>query len=54
MNKNKILLVDDDPDIREIISFNLLKEGYNVEIAENGVQGVEKSLKFKPDRKSVV
>ena len=49
MNKNKILLVDDDPDIREIISFNLLKEGYNVEIAENGVQGVEMSLKFKPD-----
>ena len=49
MNKNKILLVDDDPDIREIISFNLLKEGYIVEIAENGVQGVEKSLKFKPD-----
>lgn len=49
MNKNKILLVDDDPDIREIISFNLIKEGYNVEIAENGVQGVEMSLKFKPD-----
>ncbi len=49
MTKNKILLVDDDPDIREIISFNLIKEGYNVEIAKNGVQGVEMSLKFKPD-----
>ena len=38
MNKNdiKILLVDDEPDILEIVGFNLSNEGYNVITAENG------------------
>lgn len=49
MSETTILLVDDDPDIREIISFNLRKEGYNVEIAKDGVQGVEMCKKYKPD-----
>ena len=49
MGKTIILLVDDDPDIREIIGFNLIKEGYNVEIAKDGIQGVEMCKKYKPD-----
>lgn len=49
MSNTTILLVDDDPDIREIIGFNLSKEGYNVEIAKDGVQGVEMCKKYKPD-----
>ena len=49
MSNTTILLVDDDPDIREIIGFNLSKEGYNVEIAKDGVQGVEMCKKHKPD-----
>ena len=49
MKKTTILLVDDDPDIREIISFNLSKEGYNVELAKDGAQGVDLCIKYKPD-----
>lgn len=45
----KILLVDDEPDILNILSFNLKKEGYEVETAENGIQGIEKAKAFNPD-----
>ena len=38
MNKNdtKILLVDDEPDILEIVGYNLSSEGYQVFTAKNG------------------
>ena len=49
MAKRTILLVDDDPDIREFISFNLDKEGFKVETAKNGSDGVELCKKHKPD-----
>ncbi len=49
MSKHTILLVDDDPDIREFISFNLAKEGFKVETAKNGLEGVEMCKKYKPD-----
>ncbi|MEA2041125.1 MAG: response regulator transcription factor [Bacteroidota bacterium] len=45
----KILLVDDDPDILEFLSFNLSQKGYDVLTAVNGNQGYEKALKSKPD-----
>ena len=44
----KILLVDDEPDIIEILSFNLKQEGYNVFAASNGKQAIEKARKIKP------
>jgi len=44
----KILLVDDEPDILEILSYNLTAEGYQVYTAKNGVEGVEKAKKRKP------
>ena len=44
----KILLVDDEPDILEIVGFNLSNEGYKVITAENGVEGVKKAKKEKP------
>ena len=40
MNK-KILLVDDEPDILELIEYNLRQEGYDVFTAENGNQGID-------------
>lgn len=43
-----ILVVDDDPDILEILSYNLNAEGYKVVTAENGVEGVKKAKKKKP------
>jgi two-component system alkaline phosphatase synthesis response regulator PhoP len=44
----KILLVDDEPDILEIVGYNLSNEGYKVITANNGVEGVEKAKKEKP------
>ena len=45
----KILVVDDEPDILEIISYNLRKEGYEVKTAENGLEGVAAAKEFLPD-----
>lgn len=47
--KAKILLVDDEPDILEIVSYNLKNEGYQVYTAENGEEAVKKAKKKKPD-----
>lgn len=44
----KILLVDDEPDILEILSYNLTAEGYQVYTAKNGAEGVEKARKKSP------
>ncbi|AEM70030.1 two component transcriptional regulator, winged helix family [Allomuricauda ruestringensis DSM 13258] len=44
----KILLVDDEPDILEIISYNLSSEGYEVYTAKNGIEGVAKAKKKSP------
>lgn len=44
----KILLVDDEPDILEIINYNLSAEDYNVTTASNGAQAVKKAKKEKP------
>jgi two-component system alkaline phosphatase synthesis response regulator PhoP len=37
----KILLVDDEPDVLEFLSYNLKKEGYTVFKAKNGLKGLE-------------
>lgn len=44
----KILLVDDEPDILEIIGYNLNAEGYQVLTAENGLEAVKKAKKEHP------
>ncbi|NNC49074.1 MAG: response regulator transcription factor [Flaviramulus sp.] len=44
----KILLVDDEPDILEIVGYNLSNEGYTVITAENGREGVKKAKKELP------
>ena len=44
----KILLVDDEPDILEIVGYNLSSEGYKIITAKNGVEGVKKAKKEKP------
>lgn len=45
----KILLVDDEPDILEILEFHLNKDGYKVKVSNDGKEGFEKAQKFKPD-----
>ena len=47
--KAKILLVDDDPDILEFLSFNLKKHNYKVHTACNGVEGLQKAKEINPD-----
>ncbi|MEX0273478.1 MAG: response regulator transcription factor [Flavobacteriaceae bacterium] len=44
----KILLVDDEPDILEIVSYNLSQEGYQVFTAKDGLEGVAKAKKKLP------
>ncbi len=44
----KILLVDDEPDILEFLSYNIKKEGFQVKTASNGVEGIEVAKKFRP------
>ncbi|MGB3800409.1 MAG: response regulator transcription factor [Lewinella sp.] len=45
----KILLVDDEPDILEILEFNLQKEGFEVATAGNGEEGLAVAREFQPD-----
>lgn len=49
MNQKKILLIDDEQDILEILSYNLEKEGYEVSTAINGNEGIEKAKQIIPD-----
>ncbi|ADZ11700.1 response regulator transcription factor [Riemerella anatipestifer] len=48
MKGKRILLIDDEPDILEIISYNLKKEGYEVHTANNGNEGIEKAKEILP------
>ncbi|GAB2763324.1 response regulator transcription factor [Rhabdobacter roseus] len=45
----KVLVVDDDPDIVELLEYNLQKEGYAVETASNGKKALEVGAWFMPD-----
>jgi two-component system alkaline phosphatase synthesis response regulator PhoP len=45
----KILLVDDDPDIIELLTYNLEKEGFETASAEDGIQALDVAKAFKPD-----
>lgn len=45
----KILVVDDEPDILELLEYNLVKAGYEVTVAEDGEQAVKKAKKLIPD-----
>jgi len=49
MAKSKILIVEDDPDILELLHFNLEKEGYQTFRTENGEQAVLLAQKHSPD-----
>ncbi|MBD1391833.1 response regulator transcription factor [Mucilaginibacter glaciei] len=47
--KQKILIVDDEPDILELIEYNLKKEGYQVYSARNGQEAVAEAKRTQPD-----
>lgn len=49
MKKKTILLVDDEPSILDFISYNLIKEGYNVILSSNALDAIEIIKKKSPD-----
>ena len=48
-SKIKILIAEDEEDIRELIHFNLFKEKFSVETAANGAEALEKAKQIRPD-----
>lgn len=46
---NKILVIDDEPEITEIINAFLSNAGYKVEIENSAVEGLAKAKSYKPD-----
>ena len=47
--QKRILVVDDEPDFASIVQGNLEKEGFEVDVAYNGVEGLEKVKANPPD-----
>lgn len=45
---HKVLVVDDEPDIIELLQYNLERAGYEVEAANNGLEAIEKAKHFLP------
>ena len=48
-SKKKILLVDDEIDILDFLSYNLINSGYDVRTAINGEEGIKVAREFNPD-----
>lgn len=46
---HRVLVVDDDPDIVELLEYNLRKEGYDVQTAPDGRKAVEQARTFLPE-----
>ncbi len=49
MEPKKVLIIEDEKSIADIIRFNLIKEGYETDTAHDGKTGLEKALSTKPD-----
>ena len=49
MSDKKVLIIEDEKAISDIIKFNLAKEGFDVETAYDGEVGLKKALEWKPD-----
>ena len=48
MKQQKILVVDDEPDILELVQYNLEKEGFAVRTASNGVEAIDLASQWSP------
>lgn len=49
MNRDRVLIVDDDPDIRNILELYLAKEGFNITSATEGKEAIDQIDRFNPD-----
>ena len=48
-SEHSILIIDDDPTVRDLMKRQLERDGFGVIIAEDGVTGIETAIKVKPD-----
>lgn len=49
MSKGRILVVDDEEDILELIKYNLEREGYLVDCVDTGEEAIERAVAIRPD-----
>lgn len=49
MEKRKILVIDDEPDLLTLVKARLDKEGFETLVAPGGKEGIDDAFKFKPD-----
>ena len=42
--KKRILIIDDDPEIRDLLEFDIASSGYFVDTAKDGMEGLNKAL----------
>lgn len=49
MTRERILVIEDEPDILEVIQYNLKREGYRVSSSENGIEGLALATREAPD-----
>jgi len=49
MTKKRVLVVEDEEDIQELLKYNLTKDGYQVHLAESGESGLQEARKILPD-----
>jgi len=49
METKKILIIEDEPSISDMLAFSMRKEGYGVKTAESGREGLELFTRWKPD-----
>lgn len=47
--RNRVLLVDDDAEMTELVAYNLKRSGFSVGTASNGIDGVTKARSIRPD-----
>ena len=49
MTTERILIVDDEPDLSELLAYNLERAGYSTRVEHNGVRALESLRSFRPD-----
>jgi two-component system phosphate regulon response regulator PhoB len=49
MSKQKILIIEDERTLQEVLTYNLEREGFEVSLAADGQDGLRKARSFEPD-----